>query len=80
MLKLTFVNKTFQEELINMVVLDSFRHLFVEIPRLAGRHLLNIDSFVTTGAKLALLEQLSIIGAIFDFLLFDGLIHFFNKF
>lgn len=73
---LTFVDETLQEEFVNVVIFDSLRHFLEKVPRLAWRHLLNIDCFVTARAKLSFLKKLAIVWTILNFLLFYGVTHF----
>lgn len=52
--RLTFVDETDEEQVVDVIISDSFRHFLEEIPRLSGSHWLQIDSSGAFVAKFCL--------------------------
>ena len=71
---LTFMHESLQKELINVVVLDSFGHFFIEVPGLPWLHLLNVERLCAGGAELVFLQQRAIVWAEAHFWLLEGLL------
>jgi hypothetical protein len=65
------MHKSLQKELIDVVILDTVRHLLVEVSGFPRLHLLDVEWLRARGAELVPLEERAVIGAVAHFGLLD---------